>query len=81
MVELRRYAIQPGERDRFALTFDAYFPEAFQQIGGIVFGQGLERATTAWFTVAARLPELRGARRKGCGRCTAARSGRSTRRG
>jgi hypothetical protein len=50
MVELRRYAIQPGERDHFALTFDAYFPEAFQQIGGIVFGQGRERRNDSWFT-------------------------------
>ena len=50
MVELRRYAIQPRERDRFALTFDAYFPEAFQQLGGIVFGQGLERRNDTWFT-------------------------------
>jgi len=50
MVELRRYKVQPGERERFALTFDAYFPEAFQQIGGIVFGQGLERRNDTWFT-------------------------------
>jgi NIPSNAP protein len=49
-VELRRYAIRPGERDRFAQAFDAYFPEAFQQLGAIVFGQGLERGHDTWFT-------------------------------
>jgi hypothetical protein len=50
VVELRRYAIKPGERDRFAACFDAYFPEAFQQIGGIVFGQGNERRNDTRFT-------------------------------
>jgi hypothetical protein len=50
IVELRRYAMKPGERERFALTFDSYFPEVFQQLGGIVFGQGLERANDTWFT-------------------------------
>jgi hypothetical protein len=50
VVELRRYAIQPGERERFAQNFDAYFPEAFQQLGAIVFGQGLERRNDTWFT-------------------------------
>jgi hypothetical protein len=50
VVELRRYAIQPGERQRFALCFDAYFPEAFQQAGAIIFGQGQERRNDTWFT-------------------------------
>jgi hypothetical protein len=50
VVELRRYAIKPGERDRFATCFDEYFPEAFQQIGGIVFGQGAERKNPNGFT-------------------------------
>jgi hypothetical protein len=50
VVELRRYVLEPGERDRFALTFDAYFPEAFQQIGAVIFGQGLERGTPDRFT-------------------------------
>jgi hypothetical protein len=50
VVELRRYIIQPGERARFALCFDAYFPEAFQQTGAIIFGQGLERGNDTWFT-------------------------------
>ena len=59
MVELRRYAIQPGERDRFALTFDAYFPEAFQQLGAIVFGQGLERRNDTWFTWLRGFPDMR----------------------
>lgn len=50
VVELRRYAIKPGERERFAACFDAYFPEAFQQIGAIVFGQGIERRNETGFT-------------------------------
>lgn len=50
VVELRRYAIKPGERDRFARAFDAYFPEAFQQAGAIAFGQFLERTHDTWFT-------------------------------
>jgi hypothetical protein len=50
VVELRRYEIKPGERERFATCFDAYFPEAFQQLGAIVFGQGSERANRNGFT-------------------------------
>ena len=43
VVELRRYEIRPGERERFARYFDAYIPEAFQQIGFVALGQFLER--------------------------------------
>lgn len=43
VVELRRYTVAPGQRARFASWFDAYFPEAFEQLGAMVFGQFLER--------------------------------------
>ncbi|MBS0432893.1 MAG: hypothetical protein JSS21_10900, partial [Proteobacteria bacterium] len=39
VVELRRYDIAPGQRDRFVHYFDAYFPEAFEQLDCMVFGQ------------------------------------------
>ncbi|HEU4992123.1 MAG TPA: hypothetical protein VFT52_06500, partial [Luteimonas sp.] len=43
VVELRRYTVSPGRRARFAAWFDAYFPEAFEQLGAMVFGQFLEQ--------------------------------------
>lgn len=50
VVELRRYATAPGARDRFARTFDAHFPEAFQALGAIAFGQFAERGRPDRFT-------------------------------
>jgi hypothetical protein len=50
VIELRRYTMQPGQRENFAEYFDAYFPEAFQQLGAIAFGQFLERDKLAMFT-------------------------------
>lgn len=50
VVELRRYDIAPGERDRFVKYFDTYFPEAFEQLGCMVFGQFLDRSGPAKFT-------------------------------
>lgn len=50
VVELRRYTIRPGEREHFAEYFDAYFPEAFQQLGAIAFGQFFERDQPSRFT-------------------------------
>lgn len=50
VIELRRYTIQPGERENFAEYFDAYFPEAFQQLGAIAFGQFFERDKPQMFT-------------------------------
>ncbi|MGZ3181023.1 MAG: NIPSNAP family protein [Telluria sp.] len=44
VIELRRYTIQPGRRADFARYFETYFPEAFQQLGAIAFGQFFERA-------------------------------------
>lgn len=44
VVELRRYDIAPGQRDRFVRYFDTYFSEAFEQLGCMVFGQFEDRA-------------------------------------
>lgn len=50
VIELRRYVTAAGERDRFVRYFDAYFPEAFEQLGAMVFGQFAERGDTRRFT-------------------------------
>ena len=50
VIELRRYTIKEGEREDFARYFDAYSPEAFQQMGAIMFGQFLERGNASTFT-------------------------------
>ncbi len=50
VVELARYAMNPGERESFARIFDAYFPETFQHLGAIFVGQFLERKNDSWFT-------------------------------
>jgi len=50
VIEFRRYTIKQGERERFAEYFESYFPEAFQQIGAIVFGQFFERKNPDGFT-------------------------------
>ena len=49
VVELRRYDIAPGQRDRFIRYFDAYFPEAFEQLDCMVFGQFEDRAAPTRF--------------------------------
>jgi hypothetical protein len=50
VVELRRYTIKDGERQHFAQYFESYFPEAFEQLGAIVFGSFLERRNPSMFT-------------------------------
>jgi len=50
VVELRRYTIKPGQRDHFARYFDAWFPEAFQQLGALAVGQFLEQDKIDGFT-------------------------------
>jgi hypothetical protein len=50
VVELRRYTIKDGAREAFARDFEAYFPEAFQQLGAISFGQFFERGNPVGFT-------------------------------
>lgn len=49
-IELRRYTTSDGARARFAKYFDTYFPEAFEQLGAMVFGQFLERGNPNHFT-------------------------------
>jgi len=49
VVELRRYDIASGQRDRFVRYFDAYFPEAFEQLDCMVFGQFEDRAAPTKF--------------------------------
>lgn len=48
--EFRRYTIKAGERQHFALYFDTFFPDAFEQQGAIVAGSFLERAKQNGFT-------------------------------
>jgi hypothetical protein len=50
VIELRRYTIKEGEREHFAQYFETYFPEAFQQLGAIIYGQFLERENHSRFT-------------------------------
>jgi hypothetical protein len=42
VIEFRRYIVKEGEREHFAEYFESYFPEAFQQLGAIAFGQFFE---------------------------------------
>jgi hypothetical protein len=50
VLEFRRYRIAREHRARFAQYFDSYFPEAMQQLGGLVLGQFLERDNEEGFT-------------------------------
>jgi hypothetical protein len=50
VIELRRYAIKQGQRESFARYFESYFPEAFEQLGAMAYGQFLERKNATWFT-------------------------------
>jgi hypothetical protein len=50
VIEFRRYVTAPGQRARFVSYFDAYFPEAFEQLGAMVFGQFAERGDPNRFT-------------------------------
>jgi len=50
VVEFRRYTIKEGERQHFADYFESFFPEAFEQLGAIAFGQFLERDHPERFT-------------------------------
>lgn len=50
VIELRRYTIRDGQRENFARYFESWFPETFQQLGAIAFGEGLERDNATWFT-------------------------------
>jgi hypothetical protein len=50
VIEFRRYTVKEGARERFGQYFESYFPEAFQQLGAIAFGQFLERRNPTGFT-------------------------------
>ncbi len=50
VIEFRRYTIKEGEREHFAQYFETYFPEAFEQLGAIIYGQFLERDSQSRFT-------------------------------
>jgi hypothetical protein len=50
VVEFRRYVTSDGELAHFVKYFDAYFPEAFEQLGAMVFGQFTERGHPNHFT-------------------------------
>jgi hypothetical protein len=50
VVEFRRYVTSDGELTHFVKYFDAYFPEAFEQLGAMVFGQFTERGHPNRFT-------------------------------
>ena len=50
VVELRRYRVKAGTGQAFGRYFESFFPEAFQQLGSIIFGQFLERADPTVFT-------------------------------
>ncbi len=50
VIEFRRYVTSPGRRDDFVRYFDAYFPEAFEQLGAMVVGQFAERGDPDRFT-------------------------------
>jgi hypothetical protein len=50
VVEFRRYVTSDRERAHFVKYFDTYFPEAFEQLGAMVFGQFTERGNPNHFT-------------------------------
>lgn len=50
VVEFRRYLVREGQRENFGKYFDAYFPEAMQQLGAIAAGQFYERDNPLHFT-------------------------------
>jgi hypothetical protein len=50
VIEFRRYTVKEGKREHFAEYFESYFPEAFQQMGAMAFGQFFERKNPVGFT-------------------------------
>lgn len=50
VLEFRRYAIKPGEREHFAQYFESYFPEAFEQLGSVAAGTFFDRGNATGFT-------------------------------
>ena len=50
VIELRRYPVAPGKRPIFARYYEAWFPQAFEQLGVLVFGDFFERGAQNNFT-------------------------------
>ena len=50
VIELRRYPVAAGKRPIFATYYESWFPEAFEQLGSLIFGQFLERGPQNNFT-------------------------------
>jgi hypothetical protein len=50
VVELGRYTVAPGQAANFARYFESFSPEAFQQLGALVYGHFLERDAPQRFT-------------------------------
>ena len=50
VIEFRRYTVRDGEREHFTAYFESYFPEAFQQLGAIAFGDFIEPEHPEHFT-------------------------------
>jgi hypothetical protein len=50
VIEIRRYDLKEDARQNFAQYFEAFFPEAFQQLGVMIFGQFFERKNPLRFT-------------------------------
>lgn len=50
VIELRRYTTSSGARQTFATYFESFFPEAFEQLGAMVFGAFCERCDETRFT-------------------------------
>ena len=58
VVELRRYVLHDGVRERFATYFESLFPEAFQALGALVFGLFFERNDPSRFTFLRAFPDM-----------------------
>jgi hypothetical protein len=58
VIELRRYTIAEGGRQRFARYFETYFPEAFQQLGAAALGHFCERERSDHFTWLRGYPDM-----------------------
>jgi NIPSNAP len=50
VIEFRRYTVKEAQRQEFVEYFDTYFPEAFQQLGALAFGEFTERENPKGFT-------------------------------
>ena len=50
VIEFRRYTVKEAQRQEFAEYFDTYFPEVFQQLGAMAFGEFYDRDNPSGFT-------------------------------